>query len=70
MSADNLAYIQKQPDGKWWVWMGFASDDKRTPPGKNPEVFPGELEAYRFAVEMGTEYGPCVLKPRRRTNKK
>lgn len=64
MSADNMICVQKIKN-KWWVWMGFASDDKLKP-RKNSVHFKTSKEAFAYARgwlrgEDIVEYGIHIL---------
>lgn len=66
MSADNMIYIQQQDDGKWWVWMDFASNEVPSPDPHNS--FDRKKAARDFAFEWYSreaivEYGVIELKP-------
>jgi hypothetical protein len=65
MSADNMIYI-KERKGEWWVWMGFASDDRKPKPKKSDRRFETIKEAYAYAEgwmhgEDIVEYGIWVI---------
>lgn len=60
MSADNLIFVKKI-NGKWWVWMTFASNIKRQP-RKDDMSFNTHKEAIAYAQgwargETVVEYG-------------
>lgn len=64
MSADNQILIQKRRDGRWAVWMGYASDDEQAP-GDDAARFDTEAEARAYALGLSAyemvEYGVCTL---------
>jgi len=64
MSADNIIYVQQQSNGKWCVWMDFASNDVPSPSFSNS--FDSRKAAFRFASdwyckEAIVEYGIIEL---------
>ena len=65
MSADNAIFIQRRLDGRWWVWMGFLSDDVQEPdPGSRN--FASDKEAILYAQgwlkgAFVVEYGIRIL---------
>jgi hypothetical protein len=72
MSADNMIYVQKRGD-RWWVWMGFASDE-RNAPSRRAANFETEGEAMKYAFtwyaeEAVVEYGVIPL-PEMKSRKK
>ena len=65
MSADNMIYI-KEKKGRRYVWMGFASDDKKPKPSKHTPYFETRKEARAYArgwydTECFIEYGIIEL---------
>ncbi|MHA2069361.1 MAG: hypothetical protein ACXABY_33795 [Candidatus Thorarchaeota archaeon] len=74
MSADNMICIQKRVDGKWWVWMDFASNDAFVPRGCRKGCFDSEVEAMAFASgwlmgESIVEYGINHLPPEEKSDR-
>jgi hypothetical protein len=67
MSADNVIYIQKRRDYRFWVWMGFISDDLAPAPEKSDAKFYKEADAWNYAEEIVSselvEYGIVFLSP-------
>lgn len=67
MSADNVIYIQKRQDNRFWVWMGFLSDEKDPAPAGSDARFYLEADAWNFADEIVRqeiiEYGIIFLSP-------
>ena len=68
MSADNCIYIQKRKD-RWYVWMGFLSDEKHRPDKKDVHFgTPMEAQAYAWGWLRGetiVEYGIIYLKEKK-----
>lgn len=62
-----MLYIQQREDGKWWVWMWFASDDREPSPKESDHSFATQEEARDYAVgcyRNGVyEYGVIELDP-------
>jgi hypothetical protein len=68
MSADNMIYFQRCPDGKWRAWEGFASDDNPVCPAKGFVVEKDTrdaaiLAAFDYSKTHYTEYGVVELEP-------
>lgn len=67
MSADNMICVQKRL-GRWWVWMGFASDDVNGPNEAKDQNFDTREKAMLYASgwvrgEMWLKYGLQELEP-------
>ena len=66
MSADNMIYI-KEVKGRWYVWMGFASDSKKPKPSKKHDASFETIEEARayaqgwYRAEWVVEYGIIEL---------
>ncbi len=65
MSADNMICIQLRKDGRWWVWMDFASCEI-TEPNESAESFAERRDATLYASgwyrgETIVEYGIRIL---------
>lgn len=63
MSADNIIYVKKESDNKWFVWeTGFSNDDPQVP--SDAKEFTDEADALDYAgfqqedhfVEYGVSY--------------
>ena len=57
MSADNYYLITKHPVTGYAAVMGFMSDDGARSAQPDDRSFPTVIEAYRYAVGEGAEYG-------------
>lgn len=59
MSADNYMLVRKSvPSGRWWVQMGFVSDERPIPlPRLSDESFGHVEEALREAASHESEHG-------------
>lgn len=66
MSADNMICVQKRANGRWWVWMDFASNDDKAPQSGDVS-FKTDIEAWAYARgwhrEPWAEYGIVQLDP-------
>ena len=64
MSADNIIYIQEN-NGKWYVWMGFLSEDVEPEPDANAFIFSDKGLASDYALDWANEeyveYGVRLL---------
>ena len=65
MSADNMIYLQQIGD-KWYVWMGFASNEDESVPSSRDPKFSTYNEAKAYANgwlrgEYVVEYGIVEL---------
>ena len=65
MSADNMICIQHRADGRWWVWMDFASC-RINEPNESAENFAEKRDAMLYASgwyrgETIVEYGIRIL---------
>lgn len=69
MSADNMVYLQRCPDGKWRAWHGFASGDdcEARPSGgfivETESRSDAIVAAHDWNNEHGTEYGVVEIGP-------
>jgi hypothetical protein len=69
MSADNMVYLQRCPDGKWRAWHGFASADdceERPTSGFIVETesrSDAVVAAHDWNLANYTEYGVVELEP-------
>ena len=67
MSADNIIYVQKRKDGKFWVWLDFASNDNPKPKHDRqakcyPTLMGAIMAAFDYLNELPiVEYGVRVL---------
>lgn len=58
MSADNYYDIAQNPvDNRWYVYMGFMSNEEIAQPRKNGISFETEYEAITYGFDDWTEYG-------------
>lgn len=59
MSADNFYVVAQRPDnGRWYAFMGFASDDGDFEPNLHEDwSFETELDALHWAMSEYSEYG-------------
>uniref|UniRef100_A0A6M3IK84 Uncharacterized protein n=1 Tax=viral metagenome TaxID=1070528 RepID=A0A6M3IK84_9ZZZZ len=68
MSADNYIAVQRQSNGEWAVWMGFASEEPLSEAPRKAQRYQTEGEAMAFAHgwchgASVVEYGVRVLPP-------
>ncbi len=58
MSADNIICIQRRRDGRYWVWMDFASNDYLSPNrDANAHGFYHLMEAFEYAFKYVDDVG-------------
>ena len=64
MSAGNIIYIQEN-NRKWYVWMGFLSEDVEPTPDENAFIFSDKALASDYALDWANEeyveYGVRLL---------